>query len=90
MKKIIVLLLLLAGGAGYFFLSDGGATEYTFRTAALESGNIVAKVTATGKLSAVTVVEVGTQVSGTVKEIYADFNDHVTKNQVVATLGVRF
>ena len=86
MKKIIVLLLLLAGGAGYFFLSDGGATEYTFRTAALESGNIVAKVTATGKLSAVTVVEVGTQVSGTVKEIYADFNDHVKKGQLIALI----
>ena len=86
MKKIIVLLLLLAGGAGYFFLSDGGATEYTFRTAALESGNIVAKVTATGKLSAVTVVEVGTQVSGTVNEIYADFNDHVKKGQLIALI----
>ena len=86
MKKIIVLLLLLAGGAGYLFLSDGGATEYTFRTAALESGNIVAKVTATGKLSAVTVVEVGTQVSGTVKEIYADFNDHVKKGQLIALI----
>ena len=86
MKKIFVLLLLLAGGAGYLFLSDGGATEYTFRTAALESGNIVAKVTATGKLSAVTVVEVGTQVSGTVKEIYADFNDHVKKGQLIALI----
>ncbi|NLD98205.1 MAG: efflux RND transporter periplasmic adaptor subunit, partial [Synergistaceae bacterium] len=70
MKKIVVLLLLLAGGAAWMHFSDGGATEYVFRTATLESGNIVAKVTATGKLSAVTVVEVGTQVSGTVKEIY--------------------
>ena len=86
MKKIVVLLLLLAGGAAWLHFSDGGATEYVFRTAALESGNIVSKVTATGKLSAVTVVDVGTQVSGTVKEIYADFNDHVKKGQLIALI----
>ncbi len=86
MKKIVVLLLLLAGGAALMHFSDGGAPEYTFRTAALESGNIVSKVTATGKLSAVTVVDVGTQVSGTIKEIYADFNDHVKKGQLIALI----
>jgi HlyD family secretion protein len=86
MKKIVVLLLLLAGGAAWIHFSDGGATEYVFRTATLESGNIVSKVTATGKLSAVTVVDVGTQVSGTIKEIYADFNDHVKKGQLIALI----
>ena len=86
MKKIVVLLLLLAGGATWMHFSDGGATEYIFRTATLESGNIVSKVTATGKLSAVTVVDVGTQVSGTIKEIYADFNDHVKKGQLIALI----
>ena len=86
MKKIVILLLLLAGGAAWMHFSDGGAPEYTFRTAALESGNIVSKVTATGKLSAVTVVDVGTQVSGTIKEIYADFNDHVKKGQLIALI----
>ncbi len=86
MKKILFILLLLAGGAAWMHFADGGATEYAFRTAPLESGNIVSKVTATGKLSAVTVVEVGTQVSGTIKEIYADFNDHVKKGQLIALI----
>lgn len=86
MKKGLIILLLLAGGAAWMLFADGGATEYAFRTAALESGNIVSKVTATGKLSAVTVVEVGTQVSGTIKEIYADFNDRVKKGQLIALI----
>jgi HlyD family secretion protein len=86
MKKIVLLILLVAGAAGYLSFSSGGAPEYTFRTAPLESGDIVAKVTATGKLSAVTVVDVGTQVSGTIQEIYADFNDHVKKGQLIALI----
>ena len=61
-------------GAAWLLFSAGAEREYTFRTAALETGDIVAKVTATGRLGAVTVAEGGTQVSGTVKEIYADFN----------------
>ncbi|MFA7620957.1 MAG: efflux RND transporter periplasmic adaptor subunit [Aminobacteriaceae bacterium] len=86
MKKTIAVLLLIAFGAAWTYFSDNGATEYTFRTAPVESGDIVAKVTATGKLGAVTVVEVGTQVSGTIKEIYADFNDTVTKGQLIALI----
>ena len=83
MKKIAIALLLLTGAAAWAHFSNGGA-EYIFRTTELDSGNIVAKVAATGKLSAVTIVEVGTQVSGTIKEIYADFNDHVKKGQLIA------
>lgn len=78
MKKFIVLLLLLlAGAAAWFFLSGPDGKEYVYRSVPLESGDITSAVTATGRLGAETVVEVGTQVSGTVKEIYADFNEPV-------------
>ena len=86
MKKLFATLILPAAGAAWLLFSAGAEREYTFRTAALETGDIVAKVTATGRLGAVTVVEVGTQVSGTVKEIYADFNDTVKKGQLIALI----
>ncbi|MDI9370480.1 MAG: efflux RND transporter periplasmic adaptor subunit [Synergistaceae bacterium] len=83
-KTITVILVVLAAFAMSF--SGNGAPEYVFRTSPVELGDIVAKVTATGRLGAVTVVEVGTQVSGTIKEIYADYNDTVTKGRLIALI----
>lgn len=57
-----------------------------FETAKVERGNISNTVTATGTIEAITTVEVGTQVSGILKDIYADFNDVVKKGQVLARL----
>lgn len=86
MKKVFALLLLIVGGFAYLRFSHSEGPKYTFRTVPLEYGNITSSVTATGKLSAVTVVEVGTQVSGTVKEIFVDFNDKVKKGQLIALI----
>ena len=55
-------------------------------TAAVSRGNVVEAVQATGTLEAVTTVQVGTQVSGTIKELHADFNSQVKKGQVIAEL----
>jgi len=49
-------------------------------------GNLATTISATGKVQAVTTVQVGTQVSGTVSELHADFNDHVKAGQVIARL----
>jgi HlyD family secretion protein len=57
-----------------------------YETVAVERGDIVAKVTATGTLSALVTVQVGTQVSGRIKEISVDFNSPVKKGQVIARL----
>src|SRR6266545_2978622 len=57
-----------------------------YETVAVERGDIVAKVTATGTLSALVTVQVGTQVSGRIKEIMVDFNSPVKKGQVIARL----
>lgn len=87
MKKFIVLALLLSAGAfAWFSFSGTGEKEYVYRSVPVESGSITSAVTATGKLGAETVVEVGTQVSGTVKEIYADFNEQVKKGQLIALI----
>ena len=55
-------------------------------TAAVSRGNVIETVQTTGTLEAVTTVQVGTQVSGTIKELHADFNSVVKKGQVIAEL----
>lgn len=62
------------------------APAYNFRTMEIKRGNINLTVTATGQLSAVTTVDVGTQVSGTIVKLNADFNSKVYKGEVIAVL----
>ena len=84
--------LLIGGGimavflfAGFYFWgSDSGTPQYL--TARVERGNLRNTVTATGALQAVTTVQVGSQASGTISALYADFNSVVKKGQVVAQL----
>jgi len=68
----------------YFWGSDSGTTQYM--TARIDRGNLRNTVTATGALQAVTTVQVGSQASGTISALYADFNSVVKKGQVVAQL----
>ena len=75
-------LFMLAGF--YFWGSDSGTPQYM--TARIERGNLRNTVTATGALQAVTTVQVGSQASGTISALYADFNSVVKKGQVVAQL----
>ena len=84
--------LLLGGGfmaavvfAGLYFRgNDSGTPQYM--TARIERGNLRNTVTATGALQAVTTVQVGSQASGTISALYADFNSVVKKGQVIAQL----
>ncbi|MHB8873664.1 MAG: efflux RND transporter periplasmic adaptor subunit, partial [Myxococcaceae bacterium] len=57
-----------------------------FVTAPLDRGRIIAKVTATGTLSALVTVQVGSQVSGRIQAIYVDFNSQVKRGQVLARI----
>jgi HlyD family secretion protein len=57
-----------------------------FDTANVDRGRIVARVTATGTLSALVTVQVGTQVSGTIQKLFVDFNSPVKKGQLIAKL----
>ena len=74
------------GSAVWYFASGstGGDTSYRFAT--VERGNLESVVSTTGQLSAVQTVSVGTQVSGIISELHADFNDEVGAGQVIARL----
>ena len=79
----------LAAGGIYALVAYRRRTatvEPKYRTAKVERGNVAAKVTATGTLSARVTVQVGTQVSGRLAQIFVDFNSPVKKGQVVAKL----
>jgi len=87
MKKILLLCacLLLIGGVTAFVLLKR-TPEVSYRTVKIERGPIVATVAATGNLSAVTTVQVGTQVSGTIQKLYVDYNSRVRKGQAIAEI----
>ena len=72
--------------AGWMLSRANGEKESPFRFATVERGDLEASVSATGKLGAVTTVQVGTQVSGQVSAISVDFNDRVRKGQLIARI----
>src|SRR5215203_4673214 len=77
--------ILIVAFAGFAFWSNR-ATAAEYMSAKVERGNLRNTVTATGTLQAVTTVQVGSQASGTISALYADFNSTVRKGQVVAQL----
>jgi HlyD family secretion protein len=86
-RLVAILGVLALAAAGYAWLrSRDGGGEQALRTVKLERGPLQAVVAASGTLNAVTTVQVGSQISGQVKEIYADFNTSVKKNQVIARI----
>jgi HlyD family secretion protein len=94
MKKKIILMLVLSvivlGAGGFFYFSNGSSPDVMYRIDKVTRGDLQVVVTATGTLSAVTTVQVGTQVSGTIAKLYADFNTIVKKGQVVALIDPTF
>ncbi len=87
MKKIVVMsIIVIALVAAGFILFRGRGNEPKFRTDKIVRGDIQMAVTATGTVNPVTTVLVGTQVSGTIKEIYVDFNYPVKKGQLIALI----
>jgi HlyD family secretion protein len=93
MRKIFILIPVLVLIILFFFLFFRGSskkTEAKYTTAEVQKGDISILVTATGSLEAVTTVQVGSQVSGTISALYVDFNDRVKKGQVIAQLDPTF
>jgi HlyD family secretion protein len=83
---IIILILLLAGGATWYFWFRKEETPLALTTERPRYGYISKSVTATGTVQPVDTVAVGSQVSGTIKAIYTDFNAKVKKGQLLAEL----
>ncbi|MFA4916093.1 MAG: efflux RND transporter periplasmic adaptor subunit [Syntrophales bacterium] len=87
MKKIfIVSIIILVVIVAVILLFRGKGNGIKFKTEKVARGDIETTVTATGTVNAVTTVLVGTQVSGTIKNIYVDFNSPVKKGQLIAQI----
>ncbi len=86
-KIAAVLFIILMGVTAYlFFIQQGRKTDYHYITQPLNRGNLVLTVFATGYVEPLESVAVGTEVSGTIKEVYVDYNDLVKKAQPLARL----
>lgn len=75
---------LVIATASWMYLHGRDKTQY--QTAPVERGSIQSSISATGNANAVVTVQVGSQVSGNVKALYADFNSKVTKGQLIAEI----
>ena len=89
MKRILiagaVVIVIIAAVAAFVLFRNKGS-EPKYRTDKIVKGDIITTVTATGTVNAVTTVLVGTQVSGTIKQLYVDFNSAVKKGQIIAQI----
>lgn len=85
---VIVIIGLLLGGAGYGYWRFGNSDSgLPYLTVPVARGNVSQVVSSTGTLQAVITVQVGSQVSGTIDKLFADFNSKVKARQVVAQLN---
>jgi HlyD family secretion protein len=83
---VIATLITLSGGGYWWYQTHKTPMEEHFKFESIDQGPILKTVSANGTLNPVVLVNVGTQVSGTVKKLEVDFNDHVKKGQVMAIL----
>ena len=82
----IVFLVVTLGGFLYYQFIEQKGTNQKFRTVKVERGEITSTVTATGTINPVVTVLVGSQISGTIKALYADFNSYVKEGEVIAQI----
>lgn len=88
-KSIVVGLAIVAlggGAAATYYYAGGDRKTPQYRTATVEQGEIDETITASGTINAVTTVQVGSQVSGTIRSIFVDYNTVVRKGQVIAQI----
>lgn len=89
MRRVSLIIGVLAIGlaiAGYVFFNGERRAPVRYRTVPVERGTIVSLVTATGTINPITTIQVGSQVSGMIESLHADFNSKVKANQVVARI----
>jgi HlyD family secretion protein len=86
LRWLLLVLVLAAGLSGAYLYSQSTGNAPRFRTTPVTRGTITAFVTTTGNLNAVITVQVGSQVSGQVKELFADFNSEVKRGQLIARI----
>jgi len=93
MKKTIIyatILFALLAISWYYFFNEDSTANAKFNFAEITRGDLSTILTATGTLEPLAKVEVGTQVSGIIKNLYVDFNDNIRKGQLLAVLDTTF
>jgi HlyD family secretion protein len=88
-KRTIIYLLILVAAiaiACYWFFGRSGSNATQYEYATVTRGNVENTVSATGTMTPVTTVEVGTQTSGTIDSVFVDYNDRVKQGQILAVL----
>src|SRR3954463_299926 len=83
---ILITLAAAALLAGWWYFRDHGPGALRYDTAEITSGDLTQVVTATGILNPVLNVQVGSQISGNIQKLYADFNSSVKQGEIVAQL----
>jgi len=85
-KYLFVAVAVFILAAAGFYAVKSRKPEITYKSVKVERGTVVSTVAATGNLSAVTTVQVGTQVSGTIQKLYVDYNSRVRRGQAIAEI----
>ncbi|HYL81054.1 MAG TPA: efflux RND transporter periplasmic adaptor subunit [Candidatus Acidoferrum sp.] len=86
LSLVSVLIILVMGGAAGFYWLGSGSRQASYRTVAVEQGDILSTISSTGTLNAVITVQVGTQVSGTIQQLFVDYNSPVKKGMLIARI----
>src|SRR5471030_1012810 len=87
LKRTVILLIAVAVIAGgFWYFGAGGEEAPQYQTVVVTRGDVVQVVTASGTLNPVTNITVGSQISGIISKLYADWNTPVKAGQVVAQL----
>jgi HlyD family secretion protein len=89
-RWLTVAAIILLAAVGSYLIIDSDGDEVSYRTGVLSRGDVVLSISATGTVNPVTTVQVGSQVSGTIAHLYADFNDVVKEGQLLAQLDPTF
>src|SRR5438477_9517050 len=88
LKRLVGLVLILgtAGFGGWYYLQQGDNGPPEYQTVAVSRGPLAQLVTANGQLNPVIKVQVGSQISGTIDKLFADFNSKVKEGEVIAQI----
>src|SRR6476619_5157320 len=86
-RVLITTLALLTIAAGFWYWTVKSESRHErYKTQPIDRGDIIQNISANGTLNPVVLVNVGTQVSGTVYKLFADFNDRVEKDEILVEL----
>jgi HlyD family secretion protein len=88
LKSLLILVAVVAAiaGGGWYYFESAKELPIEFLTASANRGDMRSVILATGKVQPVSLVSVGTQISGTLRELYVDYNSKVEKGQLIALI----